>query len=398
MSARIRRRLGALALGVAAGALAAWALAEHRREQRELVTVAGSRAELDAALRERARTRGAAAPPAARPVRARLSAEEAARLYAQLRMSPEGVEHDPYTHYRYRGGLERWIESGDHPGGGFTFRTNAAGFREDGELADAPPDLRVVVAGDSHTDGICANADSFPNLLEAELARRHPGASVEVVNTGKAGYSFHQYLGVLDKLLAARPDVFVMAVYGGNDFVEALLLDHWLAQSAPPACAECSHEGLHAAHPDVLDGALLQAYRQIAYFRHHPEERARALAAACAVTEEVARTCAEHGIALVCAYLPTVADVQRARYAAELDAAAAGLALAPGDERANDALADEWLAHARGRGIACLDLRPAFRAAEPTLYWHGDFHLNLAGNALVAAELAPLVLPALASD
>ena len=53
----------------------------------------------------------------------------------------------------------------------------------------------------------------------------------------------------------------------------------------------------------------------------------------------------------------------------------------------DDRLADGLLAVLRTRGVANLDLRPAFGSASEGLYWNTDLHLNLAGHELVAREV-----------
>jgi hypothetical protein len=39
-------------------------------------------------------------------------------------------------------------------------------------------------------------------------------------------------------------------------------------------------------------------------------------------------------------------------------------------------------------GIATLDLRPTFAAADQSLYWMQDEHINIAGHALLAELVA----------
>jgi hypothetical protein len=56
-----------------------------------------------------------------------------------------------------------------------------------------------------------------------------------------------------------------------------------------------------------------------------------------------------------------------------------------------DRIADAWLARCDALAIPTLDLRPLFRASDERLYWETDSHLNLAGHALVARALLPLV-------
>lgn len=53
----------------------------------------------------------------------------------------------------------------------------------------------------------------------------------------------------------------------------------------------------------------------------------------------------------------------------------------------DDRLADGLLALLQSRGVAHLDLRPAFRSASEALYWNTDLHLNLVGHELLAREV-----------
>jgi hypothetical protein len=135
--------------------------------------------------------------------------------------------YDEHLLARRKPHFQGHIDLAEHPQGGWDIRTNALGLREDQEVPEEKADLRVLVVGDSHVDGLCANADSFPNLLEASLSERHPGRTIEVVNAGTGGWSFYNYLGALEGLAYLRPDVFVVVVYGGNDFQGAMSLHHF---------------------------------------------------------------------------------------------------------------------------------------------------------------------------
>ena len=78
---------------------------------------------------------------------------------------------------------------------------------------------RVVVYGDSfiHTYYVDAD-DGFAQQLENGLSRRL-GSGVEVVNAGVAAYGPDQIaLRMEDELPKLRPDLVVVAVFGGNDF------------------------------------------------------------------------------------------------------------------------------------------------------------------------------------
>ena len=86
-----------------------------------------------------------------------------------------GQIYDPWTYFRQRPNIvekEPWPERAD---GQWMLRTNDLGFREDAALPVPRPALRVLVTGDSHTDGVCNNDESFANLLEARLRAHQIG-------------------------------------------------------------------------------------------------------------------------------------------------------------------------------------------------------------------------------
>ena len=72
-------------------------------------------------------------------------------------------------------------------------------MREDGEPSAVKPDLRLLVAGASNVEGMCANAESATNVLEAALRERLPGKTVEALNAGVGSSSFYNYLPVLER-------------------------------------------------------------------------------------------------------------------------------------------------------------------------------------------------------
>jgi len=169
---------------------------------------------------------------------------------------------DPWAAHRGLPWFELEVPWNEHPRGKWYWTTDGLGLRRDREPSATAPALRVVVTGDSHTDGVCDNADSFCTLAELELASRRPGESIEVINAGRSSSSFANYLGVLERMLALEPDVFVMVVYGGNDFAEALVWER-LVQGMPwPERTQAELDRAAAAlalHP----AAVAQAFGQL---------------------------------------------------------------------------------------------------------------------------------------
>lgn len=82
----------------------------------------------------------------------------------------------------------------------FSVHVSGVGFR-----GPEPVSPRIACLGDSTTFGWGVTQDqAWPNVLGQELG-------VEVLNAGVPGYSTHQGLATLDRVLALKPDVVVLA-------------------------------------------------------------------------------------------------------------------------------------------------------------------------------------------
>jgi len=316
--------------------------------------------------------------------------EETAGVLFPVLVPDEGKKprkvYDPLTYFENPPHCDFWRPFPEHPEEGWRIVTNERGFRDDVGVRPTPPDLRVLVTGDSHTEGLVGNAESFANLLEAELAGARPERSVEVLNAGSGGYAFYHYLGVLEKHVVLEPDVFVVVVYGGNDFHGVLPLHRYFNYLRPPEHVRGRTRALADAR-DVSVRGFAQAFQQLAFLRSYPEDVELSFAAARAVTLEIDRRCRAAGVALLVAYLPPLVDVHPDRARAEFDELARVLELDADDRRATDRLADRYLALLADEGIAAVDLRGPLRAASEPVYWETDHHLGLRGHEVVARAL-----------
>ena len=193
---------------------------------RDDVELVDSREALEELLAERAGTGPSeVATPGAPPalVREPLTEEQAAAFFPGLRQGGRDV-FDPVTYYRQKPDLDLKRRLKEHPLGKWRVTTNAQGFRNARDLLPEKPDLRVLVTGDSHVDGVVPMEELATTVLERLLVEDEPDRGVEVLNAARGGYSFFNYLGVIEKYAALDPDVFVVVFYGGNDFAESLPL------------------------------------------------------------------------------------------------------------------------------------------------------------------------------
>ena len=267
-------------------------------------------------------------------------------------------------------------------------------MREDTEPALAAPDVRVLVTGDSHTDGVCANAENFTTLVEEQLRAPDPQRTVEVLNAGTGYYTFPNYLGVLVKYLELEPDAFVICVYGGNDFgsmgrVVYTLRDHEFPE-APPGY----RDSLMAAQRVEVSGrsgrqSLAQGFNQLAFLAAFPEMEAFVLEEALRYTRAIAELCDERGIRFLVVYLPPPSDVQPEAFAPIHGPVAEALGLEPADLASTDRIATAYLEGLAAARIDSLDLRPVLAGLDDLAYWRTDEHLNLLGHRVLAEHLAP---------
>ncbi|MBI5432125.1 MAG: hypothetical protein HZA52_04765 [Planctomycetes bacterium] len=300
--------------------------------------------------------------------------------------------YDEYCFYRYKPGIEYANEWPEHPKGRWYVRTNSLGLREDSDTPKEKLDLRVLVTGDSHTDGVCDNAESFANLVEAALATQHPGKTIDVGNAGKGGYSFYSYLGVLERFVALdlAPDVFVVTVYGGNDFEEALAPWHFFAGIPRGTGLPAYWDSVEAARK-VNEPCLSQGMLATKYFQQNPDEVQRAREATLGMSGQIIGECRAHGIVPLFVYLPSWYELDPDRTMEDFAGVVGALGLAREDIARVTELGERYVAGLRALGAEVVDLRPAFRAERGALYWQTDHHINLAGHARVAeALLAPL--------
>ena len=195
------------------------------------------------------------------------------------------------------------------------YRLALAGVRE--QLGAHYP----LVIGDEQVAGGGAARPSLASLLETALRAELSDAAVEVVDGGAAGYTFQNYLGALDNLLALGPDACVLVVSSGNDLFEALRLESLLDQRPFPRRLERYAEELRraaAAQPAAVEQGLASAR----YFEEHRPQGKRAFELAVQITAELRRVCDQHGIHLTVAHVPPASALEWGDHAAVLAEAA----------------------------------------------------------------------------
>lgn len=316
-------------------------------------------------------------------VREPIAEEEARALFT---MRGRQMVYDPQVYYRYEPNIRNRVRWEEHRDGYWIRSTNGAGLRQDEELPTEPVELMVLVAGDSHVDGVCNNAEAFPAVLAETLRAREAADSVAVVNTGVTGYALYNYLGALEKYLELEPDVFVVTVYGGNDFVASLRVRHYFEGTNHAPNPPDYRDRIEAAK-SIGGAGLAQGLNQAAFFQIHPEEIELALDTALSVLAEIGELCRRNDVLPLCVYLPAAYHAGEEDIEFDLHDVLAALSLGPADLRREDRLAERFLAGVRDGGIDVLDLREVLPREPRSCYWRTDLHLNPYGHAVVAREI-----------
>jgi hypothetical protein len=381
------RKLTVAAVSLVLTAAVAWfALARLQREAPMVASVDNTGA-IERLLESRRAAPAAQAPRDYPPplVREPLD-EETAALYFPANDKSTHWTYDPLCYSRrvaHQAPYFRKLE--EHPEGGWELRTNDYGMREDEDVRTEQPDLRIVVTGDSHVDGVCAQAESFVNLLEVGLALERAGEVVESLNAGVGGFNLYNYVGMFERLAHLAPDLYVVVVYGGNDFSGAANLQCYFERRPPPA-SRARVLTRRVESPEVLSLGSQELFQE-AYFADNPSAVEASVDLACSISVELERQCAETGSALLFVYLPPPARAQPAHYRKTARTFLHQAGLKTLELGVSDRIADRWLTFLGARDIPAVDLRPYFRRANEPLYWRTDHHLNLAGHQLVAEIL-----------
>ncbi len=368
--------------------------------------------------------------------------------------SPEAYRPEATIGYEHAPGVDEPVRLAARASGAFRFRTNNLGLRRDADTATAKPagTRRVVVLGDSHTDGYVDNAESFATVLEARLRERlGPSDVVEVLNAGVVGYSpAQEYLWYAVRGVALAPDVVVLVLYAGNDVSE--LADPSKpsvdpatggglppAESAPAGAAGPGRFGPHdrldtlrvvawtrAAvrfgplaplwrrfdlpgavrevgdfHTDTLiavlracHGCFWQSLQQAARAERHPERTHEDIGRVADLAIALDRRVRADGARLVVAILPTRGQVEPERANAERTRVADLLGIAPASLGFEDEVVAELARRLDAAGVAAVSLLEPLRQAAPSgaQFYERDWHLDPLGHRTVAAALEASVM------
>lgn len=278
--------------------------------------------------------------------------------------------HQPnYTH------TFDWAE---HPKGEITFQTNNLGFRNNNDVNSAKEknEVRILITGDSHTDGVVYNEESMAAVLQQRLneyaGEMDADSTYLVLNGGHGFYSFKNYHGLLEKYLDLGLDHFIIVVFTGNDFRETLLYEeeskkfgHVMQNMAFRLERKMRFEWGHAI-------PLNQGIDQEFYFYSYPAEKEKALETARHYMTEIRELCIQQNIDLTIALLPSKTEVD----AAFSNQVAEELELPKKVTQQNEWLIENFHSWLESEKFNVLDLSIPLSGTDKKMYWDRDLHIN----------------------
>ncbi|MCP5059286.1 MAG: hypothetical protein GY937_21490 [bacterium] len=281
-----------------------------------------------------------------------------------------------------------------------TWKTNGEGVRADRDYGPKPPGVfRVLVIGDSFTAGGQVDLpETYPGVLDSELAETFGRGHIEVVNAGHPAYGTVHAQRWVEKFAARfEPDVIVHGMTP-NDLVENLRPElvtakdghlHWKT-STPGHKARYEDRQRWYSVPGWLDRSALirringaPAIRQLRFGFIYPHRHV--------YQAEQDETSLER-------YAIVYENLERLQAHTEAQGARLAIAMIPFREQLTElrpgldafAYARRITAWATPRGVPVIDTLPAFRAhpSPQDLFWQKDAHCTAAGYRLVGETLA----------
>lgn len=316
-------------------------------------------------------------------------------LFASLARSPRRMVYDPDSFYWEAPDTSSRLKFEEAGEDQLRIHTNSWGFRKQEQVLSIQPDLRIIAAGDSHTAGVGLQENMFANRLESMLKVEFPNSTIEGLNGGKGGFNFYNYVGTLEKCLPLDPDVFVVTVYGGNDFGGAMAVYRYFNQlpAAPTAPRSQRSAWLDALRP--IKGLVSQDFNQVMYFAANPDDEAFAEKVARQSTLTIQRICEQQDIELIYVYIPPIRCSQPWVIGASLEEAISTAGFTEAELGITERLALALEQEVREADLPWIDMTPIYKESSEPCYWVADLHINDLGNRLIAEQLFEHLSPGL---
>jgi hypothetical protein len=283
---------------------------------------------------------------------------------------------------------KRDIKWPEHPSGRILMKTNNLGFRNDSPtlVKKLPETIRIIITGDSHTDGVIYNSESVASRLKEMLELKHPEINYEILNAGNGYFGPQNYLGVYKKFLLLQPDYFIVIVYTGNDFLDGIRIESENSRLIVPERKDDYYQDLWKVDKQY-PGFTGQYLNQVKFFKSFPQLTETAAMIMKENLEKINILCKKNDTRLLVVLLPSkidsefstdsirIAEVFKAMKLTEKDI--------PENRKFTDSLKD-WMAN---ENLPYVDLLEPFQQSDQELFWKADYHVNHLGHKEMAKQI-----------
>ncbi len=292
------------------------------------------------------------------------------------------------SYFARRPNLELRRKMEDHPSGSWLLETNSLGMRRADDPSSEQPDLRVLVVGDSHLDGLLNNDESFASELERRLQRAHSGQSVEVLNAARGGFSLYSTLGAMERFLYLKPDLVIVGVSGNNDFTDLLQLGH-IFDGDDIELRQDSELKVLGGIAAELRPAVSAGFGAMYYGRLHPQELEFGVARASAICREMQSVAHAAEAELLFVFVPSPSALSWQQEPNSFAEVRKILGLGAEHLLRERELAQGFIEGLRSEGCRVLDLGVVLESEPDAFFWLSNFHLNIVGHRMLADGLEP---------
>lgn len=269
-------------------------------------------------------------------------------------------------------------------------RTNNLGFREDLDIvAKKTNEYRILVTGDSHTDGVLKhNPESFVNIWEEKLNASDSTTFYNCINGGVGYYTFRNYLGFLKKYKYLKPDIYLINVFTGNDFREAPMFEDDRTSVSNVFRNIYIRTKRKFYTKEKKEIPFTQGIEQTLYFEAFPSEKQKSMRLAQKYMLEIKALCAQENIKLIVTLLPSKMETN-SEFAQKIQQL---FGISDHEMETNERLTDQFSDWLHTENIFTINLKKPLQQATEKVFWDEDLHINPNAHRIIGEVLFEKVI------
>lgn len=276
----------------------------------------------------------------------------------------------------------------EHPNGKIVMKTNNTGLRNDNDtkVQKDKNQFRVVVTGDSHIDGVLNNNESVAFFLDEGLNNQYPERQNEVLNAGNGYYGPQNYLGVYHKFQTYKPDIFIVTIYTGNDFLDAIRIEAENGRLSVPERPKGYYDKLWEID-GLYTGFTGQQLNQLKFFETFPNYADTALMITQKNLKKINKLCHQNHTTFLVVLLPTKIDTEPQTDQSRIDEVFEMMNFNESHLQKNRKMVLDLTQWLEQNDMNFIDLYDTYRQSNKELFWKADYHVNIDGHEIMANEI-----------